>query len=133
MLVDKNKQREDVDVPQGSLADISFLILIFFMVSTTINMDKGIGLILPAQGQEKEIYKENITNIMVDPKGNVLLDEQQVEMRNLGRELKSILNNKPKMIFSVKTHPKTKYQDYIDVVDQLKKAKVKKLALIGTD
>ena len=129
MLVDKNKQREDVDVPQGSLADISFLILIFFMVSTTINMDKGIGLILPGEGQEKEIYKENITNVMVDPKGNVLLDEKQVNMDNLAAELRSILNNKPKMIFSVKTHPKTKYQDYIDVLDKLKAVNAKNISI----
>src|SRR6056297_2430017 len=110
MLVDKNKKREDVEVPQGSLADISFLILIFFMVSTTINMDKGIGIILPGEGQEKEIYKEQITNVMVDPKGRVLLDEKEVDMQNLAGELRQILSNKPKMIFSLKTHPKTKYQ-----------------------
>ncbi|MCF7886757.1 MAG: biopolymer transporter ExbD [Candidatus Marinimicrobia bacterium] len=129
MLVDKNKKREDAEVPQGSLADISFLILIFFMVSTTINMDKGIGLILPGEGQEKEIYKENITNVMVDPRGNVLLDEKQVEMQNLSGELRQILSEKPDMIFSVKTHPKTKYQDYIDVLDKLKTVNAKNISI----
>jgi biopolymer transport protein ExbD len=129
MLVDKNKKREDVDIPQGSLADISFLILIFFMVSTTINMDKGIGIILPGEGEEKEIYKENITNVMVDPKGNVLLDEKQIKMDNLANELRQILNNKPDMIFSVKTHPKTQYQDYIDVLDKLKAVKAKNISI----
>ena len=129
MLVDKNKKREDVEVPQGSLADISFLILIFFMVSTTINMDKGIGIILPGEGQEKEIYKDQITNVMVDPKGRVLLDEKEVNMQNLAGELRQILSNKPKMIFSVKTHPKTKYQDYIDVLDKLKAVNAKNISI----
>ena len=129
MLVDKNKKREDVDVPQGSLADISFLILIFFMVSTTINMDKGIGIILPGEGEEKEIFEENITNVMVDPKGTVLLDEKQVKMGNLTNELRQILNNKPDMIFSVKTHPKTQYQDYVDVLDKLKAVKAKNISI----
>lgn len=129
MLVDKNKKREDVEVPQGSLADISFLILIFFMVSTTINMDKGIGIILPGEGQEKEIYKDQITNVMVDPKGRVLLDEKEVNMQNLAGELRQILSNKPKMIFSVKTHPKTKYQDYIDVLDKLKSVNAKNISI----
>ncbi|HMA62145.1 MAG TPA: biopolymer transporter ExbD [bacterium] len=129
MLVDKNKKREDVEVPQGSLADISFLILIFFMVSTTINMDKGIGIILPGEGQEKEIYKEQITNVMVDPKGRVLLDEKEVDMQNLAGELRQILSNKPKMIFSLKTHPKTKYQDYIDVLDKLKAVNAKNISI----
>ncbi|MCF7741077.1 MAG: biopolymer transporter ExbD [Candidatus Marinimicrobia bacterium] len=129
MLVDKNKKREDVEVPQGSLADISFLILIFFMVSTTINMDKGIGIILPGEGQEKEIYKDQITNVMVDPKGRVLLDEKEIDMQNLAGELRQIISNKPKMIFSVKTHPKTKYQDYIDVLDKLKAVNAKNISI----
>ena len=99
------------------------------MVSTTINMDKGIGIILPGEGQEKEIYKENITNIMVDPKGNVLLDEKQVSMDNLRGELRNIITQKPDMIFSVKTHPKTKYQDYIDVLDRLKAVNAKNISI----
>ena len=47
-------------IPEGGMADIAFLLLVFFLVTTTIDMDKGIGIILPAEGQEIEINKKNI-------------------------------------------------------------------------
>jgi len=129
MLVDEDKRREEPDIPQGSLADISFLILIFFMVSTTINMDKGIGLVLPPQGEQKEIYKDKITKIMVDPRGKVLVNESQVSMERLPNRLTEIIRSKPDMIFSVKTHSKTKYQDYVDVLDVLKKVDAENISI----
>ena len=42
-------------IPEGGMADIAFLLLVFFLVTTTIDMDKGLGIILPAEGQEVEI------------------------------------------------------------------------------
>ena len=44
-------------IPEGGMADIAFL-LVFFLVTTTIDMDKGLGIILPAEGQELEINKK---------------------------------------------------------------------------
>jgi len=45
-------------IPEGGMADIAFLLLVFFLVTTTIDMDKGLGIILPAEGQELEINKK---------------------------------------------------------------------------
>ena len=50
------------EIPTASMADIAFLLLIFFLVTTTIDMDKGLGLVLPPKGEEKEIPKRNISN-----------------------------------------------------------------------
>jgi len=40
------------EIPTSSMADIAFLLLIFFLVTTTIDMDKGLGIILPAEGED---------------------------------------------------------------------------------
>ena len=50
------------ELPTSSMADIAFLLLIFFLVTTTIDMDKGLGMVLPAEGEELEINKKNILN-----------------------------------------------------------------------
>ena len=49
MLVEKRKKIV-AEIPTASLADIAFLLLIFFLVITKIGTDKGIDLVLPAEG-----------------------------------------------------------------------------------
>lgn len=122
----KKKKDRDSSIPDGSLADIAFLILIFFMVATTIDMDKGIGIILPPEGDDVEINPDNITKVLVDPKGKVFLDEQEYKMEDVKNQVEKMLLKKPKMIFSVKAHEGAKYDDYIAVLDQLKMAKADK-------
>ncbi len=125
----QKKKRRDVEIPTQSQADIAFLILIFFLVSTTIDMDKGIQQILPAKGEQLEVRKENITNILIDARGKVLLDNKDVEIRNIKSEVQSMIAANEKMIFSVKTHEKTKYQTYISVIDQLKQANARRISI----
>jgi len=126
----KFKPKKDPEIPSSSMADIAFLILIFFMVSTTIDMDKGIGLILPPSGEQKfEVNKEMLTNILVDAQGQILLDDEKVELYQIRYKVETVLANKPKMIFSVKTHEKTKYQTYISVIDQLKQANATNISI----
>ena len=56
-----NKQRRPMqEINSSSMADIAFLLLIFFLVTTTIDIDKGLGLVLPAEGETIEIKKKNI-------------------------------------------------------------------------
>jgi len=127
MALLKKKTDRDAEVPGGSLADIAFLILIFFMVATTIDMDKGIGLILPPDSDEEvELHKDMITKVLIDPKGVVFLDGETVEMERVKVEVEKLLAKQPKMIFSVKAHESAKYNDYISVLDQLKMAKADK-------
>ena len=88
MLVDKKKSR-DSEIPTSSLADIAFLLLIFFLVTTTIDVDKGIGLALPPKGETKEVHKKNIANLLINEQGEALLDNQpiQINMLNLDGNL----------------------------------------------
>ncbi len=84
----KKKGIRQVEIPSASMADIAFLLLIFFMVATTIDTDKGIGLILPPPGSETvEVRKENLCNIILDPHGTVLLDNKEVDIRSIKSSL----------------------------------------------
>jgi len=118
------------EIPSGSLADIAFLLLIFFMVATTIDMDKGIGIILPsAQDSEIEMSRKNITNILIDPRGTVLMDEKEIAIQDIKAKVEALQFQNPKMVFSVKAHPLTKYRIYIEVLDQLKQAKTRVISI----
>ena len=83
------------------MADIAFLLLIFFLVTTTIDMDKGLGMVLPAEGEELEINKKNILNCLINSTGNVLLGGEPVEVRNLSRVVRQKIAENDKLVISV--------------------------------
>jgi len=130
----KNKERKrDVEIPQGSLADIAFLLLIFFLVTTTIDMDKGLEMVLPAKGEQQEVNKKNISNLLVNANGDILLDEEPVQLRDIKPLVTQKLQANPNLIISVKTDRRTKYQRYIDVLDELKQSNATRISIANPE
>ena len=125
----KNSRRPLQEINSSSMADIAFLLLVFFLVTTTISMDKGISLVLPAEGNELEVNKKNIVNILVNESGKVLIDDKPILIKNMSKSIEKLIGQNPNLIFSVQTHPLTKYQIYIKVLDQLKLAKASKISI----
>jgi biopolymer transport protein ExbD len=128
MLVEKKKTRES-EIPMASLADIAFLLLIFFLVTTTIDVDRGIGLTLPAKGEETEVRTKNITNLLINAQGEVLLDNELVPVNDVNRVIKQKLEENPRLIVSVKTDRKTQYDIYVQVLDELKVANATRISI----
>ena len=95
------------EIPTASMADIAFLLLIFFLVTTTIDMDKGLGLVLPPKGEEKEIPKRNISNILINARGDILLDKEPIQMRDIRQVVREKNGSKRQTdFFSKKRIPK---------------------------
>jgi biopolymer transport protein ExbD len=125
----KKKRRDLQEINSSSMADIAFLLLVFFLVTTTISMDKGISLVLPSEGNEIEVNKINIVNILVNETGKVLLDDKPTRLKDIKGIAERRITQNDKVIFSVQTHPRTKYQVYVQVLDQLKSAKAQKISI----
>ena len=133
MIIGKKKEK-DVEIPSASLSDIVFLLLIFFLVTTSIDTEKGLDLVLPPPGDvEIEISKKNISNLLINAQGQVLLDNELVEINDIGRLVKDMIFENEKLIISLKTDKATKYDTYVDVLDQLKKAEAKRISLAEPD
>lgn len=129
----KKRSREESEIPAASLADIAFLLLIFFLVTTTIDVDSGIGLVLPpapkANQKPPPIKERNMLKILVNAEGNVLMDDKPEDMSNIEQDVEKFLTNNgkdpnlsesPKMaVVSLKTDRKTEYDVYIDVLDRV--------------
>jgi len=95
------------EIPTASMADIAFLLLIFFLVTTTIDMDKGLGIVLPAEGEELEIKKINILNCLINSQGNILLGGEPIAIKDINREVRRRLAENDKLIISEGNQVKT--------------------------
>ena len=123
------KRPSEVEIPSASLADIAFLLLIFFLVCTTIDVDKGLDLVLPPVGSEIEIARKNITNLLINDAGQILLDNEVVSVEQVDDIIRDKLLANDKLIVSLKTARKTRYNIYIKVLDQLKKAGATRISI----
>ena len=129
----KKRRFKRGEIPTASMADIAFLLLIFFLVTTTIDMDKGLGIVLPAEGEEIEIKKDNILKLLINSSGNVLINNEFIKTKDISKEIRRKIAENDKLIISVKAHEKTKYSDYIAVIDQLKMANAKRISIAEID
>ena len=128
-MAGKKRRFKGGEIPTSSMADIAFLLLIFFLVTTTIDMDKGLGMVLPAEGEELEINKKNILNCLINSTGNVLLGGEGVEIKNLSKTIRQKIAENDKLVISVKAHKASSYKDYVRVIDQLKQANASRISI----
>ena len=128
-MLSKPRRQMMTEVNSSSMSDIAFLLLVFFLVTTTISLDKGISLILPSEGNELEVNRKNIVSILINDRGKILMDEQPINVNQIkSRAMKKITAN-DNIIFSVVTHKNTGFDDYILVLDQLKQANATKISI----
>ena len=118
------------NIPTASMADIAFLLIVFFLVTTTMNQDKGIGMQLPPAGESKKIQKKNICNIWVNAEGRILINlDQEVPVSRLRQNVEGRLRENPKLIISLKADDETPYNTFIHVLDQIKLTGAERISL----
>ena len=92
------------EINAGSMADIAFLLLIFFLVTTTMDVDSGITRRLPPpmeKNVEKEIKDRNIFTVLVNSADQLLVNGERGSLKTLRQEAKDFLrvnyNNDPSL------------------------------------
>jgi hypothetical protein len=90
-------KRSAPEVNAGSMADIAFLLLIFFLVTTTIETDSGISRKLPPWQPEEEeppvIKQRNIFTVMVNSNNQLLVEDEEMELSELKEAAVEFLDN----------------------------------------
>jgi biopolymer transport protein ExbD len=115
------------------MADIAFLLIIFFLVTTTMSMERGLGLQLPALGQGKQVPKKNLMHIWINASNQVAIEGEITPIGELEAFVRRSLEENPNLIVSVKTDPSARYDTMIDVLDELKLADAPRISLASPD
>ncbi|MCV9385497.1 ExbD/TolR family protein [Reichenbachiella ulvae] len=130
----KNLQSESINT--GSMADIAFLLLIFFLVSTTILQEKGLILRLPPEVKNPtsvEVKDRNVYNIRINSRNQYLIEKDlRQNLVGLREELQTFVLNDTgsaewaespeKAVVSIKADRGTDYKTFIAVLDEVKAA-----------
>ncbi|MBA7700339.1 Tol-Pal system protein TolR [subsurface metagenome] len=125
----REKATRMAEIPTVSMADIAFLLLIFFMVTTVFANEIGLQILLPEKGQEVKVKSENGQKVYVEETGGIRLNGEPVDQDDFVNEIKAILSVNKDAIFSIKTHPKSKYQYMINAFDKLRLANAERVSL----
>ncbi|NNE27386.1 MAG: biopolymer transporter ExbD [Saprospiraceae bacterium] len=130
------RDRMSNEVNAGSMADIAFLLLIFFLVTTTIDVDKGVLVKLPPWSEEppevEKMKTRNVYSVLVNAQNQLLVRGEPASVNNLRDNAKEFIMNprkredmaeKPtKAIISIKNDRGTSYETYLEVYNELKAA-----------
>jgi biopolymer transport protein ExbD len=110
------------EIPTASLGDIVFLLLIFFLVTTSMNTEKGLGLVLPPPGDEVKLNKENILSVFINSEGQILVGVEVISPEQLTGKVKERIRENPLLIVSVITDVNASYKSMISALDRVKVA-----------
>lgn len=90
-------RRENPEINAGSMADIAFLLLIFFLVTTTMNVDSGVSKKLsekpPADYVPPIIKEKNIFVVLINRNNDLLVEEQRMDVKDLKQAAIDFIDN----------------------------------------
>ena len=122
----KTKKRISINIT--SLVDVLFLLLIFFIVSSTFLEQPGMKLDLPKTSEKKVIQMEGYT-LFITSDGNLYLNEEQVNSDNLMDKLKAIAPEVEEKGLILKADEKIRYGLVVEVMDIIKQSGIIKLII----
>ena len=134
-VLNHKKMKVSDEIPTASTADIAFLLLIFFLVTTVFPKDKGLEVVLPEEGETIAVSQNNILHLIVRVDGIVEVQRgestsrQQVRPNDIETLWRTEVTSNPNLIAAVKTHPDAPHRFMIDVLDALQLAGAERISL----
>ncbi len=129
----RRKRKNLGGIPTTSTSDISFLMLVFFLSTTTFDIKKGLGLVLPPASdpelQKAKIIEKNLTKVWINKDGLVAVNEEEVPLDDLEKVIRNKVKGNPDMVISLKTDRKSNYEYMVRVLDLLQAAGAEKISL----
>ncbi len=137
MALIRRQSKVSDKIPTSSMADIAFLLLVFFLTTTVFDEEQGLQVVLPEKGpeSEQEVSPKNLIFYLVQPDGSVVVrrGESQQEQRVTARQVEGIMRQaltaNPNVIGVVQTSPQARYEDMVNVLDGIQSAGATRFSL----
>ena len=127
------KNRSLPEINAGSMADIAFLLLVFFLVTTTMDIPTGIPVTLPpdteVDPEDIKLKEKNVLKVLVNSRNQLLVEGQIFDVRDLRKKTVAHITNEGrdpnlsetsrKAIVSLKADRGTEYETYLAIYNEL--------------
>jgi biopolymer transport protein ExbD len=127
------KRKRTNEIPTASLSDMAFIMLFFFLSTTTFDMKNGLGLVLPGPTTDDtvraRITDENLTRINISEDGVIAIDNEIYTLYALENKARHLVNINPEMVFMLRTHRQSQYVNMVEVLDRLRLAGAERINL----
>ena len=123
----KSKHRKSSSVNSGAMADVAFLLLVFFMVATTLQRDKAISMKLPPayEGPAKKVNEDEVLTLIINVDNEIMVESDRVSGKYdkaITLHLKNLIHKNIKPIINIKMHPDSDYQSYLELLSSVRLA-----------
>ncbi|MEO0189363.1 MAG: biopolymer transporter ExbD [candidate division WOR-3 bacterium] len=117
------------EIPTASTADVAFLLILFFMVTTVFRATTlHLKITLPkAESTERILIRRNITHLWVDSNAKVYIDDNLVPKENVASRMLPKIAENPELVTILNIHEDLDYGTVDVVLDQLKEARAFKI------
>jgi biopolymer transport protein ExbD len=118
------KRSVSEEIPTSSMADIAFLLIIYFMITTTFAATRGLDWALPQEddNQQQEIEPEEAVLVEIQPSGELLVDQRPMEPGDIMEYLRPKLERNPQKPVIIRPDPSAPYGRMVEVFDELRGA-----------
>ncbi|PNU18828.1 biopolymer transporter ExbD [Geothermobacter hydrogeniphilus] len=120
---------EEPKVDMTPMVDVVFLLLIFFMISTTFVETPGIDVNLPKSSLEVTEKKPQEIKVFIDARGKIVIDEKQVSLKGLKDRLKAMGAKTAETTFVLMADRDVRHGRVVEVMDAAKEAGFEQLAI----
>jgi biopolymer transport protein ExbD len=129
----RRKKRPLGGIPTASMPDVAFLLLVFFLTTTTFDIKKGLGLVLPPPAEEGaqrvRLREENIARVLINQEGRIALNDEEITYAQLESRIRIMVAENPDLVVSLRSDRRSRYFHMIDALDRLRAAGAEKISL----
>lgn len=116
------------EIPTASTADVAFLLIIFFMVSTVFRQSRGLKVTLPqAEATERILKRRNVASVWVDRTGKMTIDDNLVTPVLVTTVMSEKVIVNPDLVVTVQADRDVNYGYVTDILEALKDARALKV------
>ena len=126
------KEERKTEIPTASMADIAFLLIVFFMVTSVFSVTRGLEFQLPKQQESPDQNPEEAVHINIVPAGAncaFIVDQAEMPLGDIVIYLEPKLARNPNKFVIIDPDPEAPYRCMVDAFDELKQADVKNISI----